>query len=608
MALLRSALAANDLLGNLDTEVCERVLPKLKRVTLGGGQLLFRQGDLGDCLYIVVQGRLRVTVERDGAEELIGEVGGHETVGEMALLTHETRSATVRAARDSVLYKLSAEDFDKLLEQHPGIMIRLAKSIITRYTSLMRSSAPASPPSTIGVVPAGDDSPLAAVCDRIERALSAYGSVARINSLVLDSVFGSRGSQFPPGHPRADAVVAWLNEQEFLHQFVIYEADLSPTEWSRRCVRQADRLLVVVPADGSPTPEPVENDLPGKGDDLSRIQKELLLIHREKKSVYTGTADWLAKRQASAHHHVALNSAADFDRLARFLTGHATGLVLGGGGARAFAHIGVLRALQEARIPVDIIGGTSMGAFISAQWALGWGHEKMRIYNRATWRRVKPMQDYTLPIISLLAGRRFWSLAQEICGDSSIEDLDTRFFCVSSNLTRAAVQVHQRGSLARSIMASTSVPGLLPPVRDRSNLLVDGAILDNLPVGAMRLICGGTIIASSVSPGQDLAIDPKHLMPETVWSAWRYLRGKKEGLQRPPTIVDILSRVSTLSSTIVEQSTRAHVALFLQLPTATFTVVDWKRVDDIINAGYVYATRAIKNWRPESESRLAQAV
>jgi NTE family protein len=171
----------------------------------------------------------------------------------------------------------------------------------------------------------------------------------------------------------------------------------------------------------------------------------------------------------------------------------------------------------------------------------------------------------------------------------NIEDLAIPFYCVSSNITRAQVNVHRRGTLGAAILASISVPGLLPPVPHGGDLLVDGAILDNVPVDVMRQMCTGTVVASDVSPAIDLVTDPDADAPSGAWNMLRQLRRGSPGPRTAYTIVDVLMRVSMLSSTIAAQATRQQATVYLNLPVAPFTVVDWKRVEGLMDAGYIYA-------------------
>lgn len=599
MMYIDRSLAESDLLRELDDATREQVVAELQPMTLRGGQLLFHQGEIGDCLYIIAGGRLRITHENDdGTRDVVAEIGRGQTVGEMALITSEARSATVRAVRDTELYKLSASGFNRMLERSPQVTMYLARQIVTRHLAMMNRQTPKVTSSSIALIPVHPGAALSAVSQRLARSLASIGSVMRLNSDVVDAELGPDAAQRPPDHARAGEVITWLHDQEAAHQFVIYEADLVQSVWSQRCVRHGDRLLFVADADAGQ--RVVEASPYRASSGLAADRKELVLVHRHTQPFYAGTAAWLARRDVSAVHHVALDADADMDRLARFMTGRANGVVLGGGGARSFAHIGVLQAIEEAGIPIDAIGGASMGAYVAAQYALGWNIERMRTYNRETWQRVKPMQDYTLPTLSLLTGRGFRAIARDICGDIAIEDVAKRFFCVSTNLTRASVNVHQQhGSLWRSILASISVPGLLPPVCEDGQLFVDGAILDNVPIDVMRRICPGIVIASDVSPADDLATDPEDGLTRQGWRGLFKRRRARRGEASPrrdPTIVDVLLRVSTVSSAITMEAMANRASLYLRPPITPFSVVDWKRVDEMIDAGYQYAQPVIAHW------------
>src|SRR5262249_17490525 len=161
-------------------------------------------------------------------------------------------------------------------------------------------------------------------------------------------------------------------------------------------------------------------------------------------------------------------------------------LVLGGGGARSFAHIGVLRALEEARIPIAQGGGTSGGALIAAQVALGWDAEKIRQTMRRYFvERGSPL-DYVLPFVSLADGKHLRRMLEEIFGERRIEDLPRRFFCVSCNLNRAELVVHETGVLRKAVAASNSVSGLLPPGGAEEERLFDGCLLNTLAVDTSK--------------------------------------------------------------------------------------------------------------------------
>src|SRR6185436_497759 len=259
----------------------------------------------------------------------------------------------------------------------------------------------------VAVVALGDDVPLREFAQQLAAATTVLGSTLLLDPDDVDRQLDHEGiSRVPEDDPKDAPLVAWLNVQESKFRFVIYQTDAGVSEWTERCIRQADRVL--------------------------------LLLHPDGDCVPSQTARWLQPRHIDEHHHVRRGNAADLGRLARFLAGRAVGLVLGGGGARGFAHIGILRALRDANIPIDMVGGTSMGASMAAQFALGWTPEHMLERNKHMWVTVRPHKQYTLPMVSFLSRKLSDQCTQEMYGDVQIEDLWLRFFFVSSDLVTAS--------------------------------------------------------------------------------------------------------------------------------------------------------------------------
>ena len=203
-------------------------------------------------------------------------------------------------------------------------------------------------------------------------------------------------------------------------------------------------------------------------------------------------ARWQASLPGIRHHHV--RGSADFERVVRLLTGRAVGLVLSGGGARGFAHLGVVRALREHGVPIDLVGGTSMGGILAAGVAKDWDDAELVERFRRCFVDTNPLSDFTLPVVSLVSGRKVGMLLRRELGDLDIEDLPLPFFCVSSNLTTGRIAVHQRGPLWRWLRASVAIPGVLPPVFQGGEVFVDGGSMNNLPVDVMRASGRGAVI------------------------------------------------------------------------------------------------------------------
>jgi NTE family protein/lysophospholipid hydrolase len=365
-------------------------------------------------------------------------------------------------------------------------------------------------------------------------------------------------------------------------------------------MQQADRVLIVGQAAADPQPGVLETTLLSPGNAPMPVRHLLVLIHPDGSQPPTGTHRWLAPRRVTRHYHLRWDSDADVTRLARALAGRAVGLVLSGGGARAYAHMGVMRALQEAEIPIDLMGGTSIGALIAAEYALGWDDQTMRQQTRAL---LTSSVDYTVPIVALAAGRRPAQKLQGAFGNTQIEDLWIPYFCVSSNLTRAEMMIHRTGPLWQGIRASANLPGLFPPVAHQGDWLVDGAVLNNVPVDVMHSWCeGGTVLAVDVSPPVDLVTS---LADGELLSEWRVLWQKLNPFtakRQTPSILALLQRAAELSSRHRQQTLirQGLATLYLTPPVAGFELLDFAAGDTIAALGYHYAKEQIAVWQHQT--------
>jgi predicted acylesterase/phospholipase RssA len=591
----------------LDAEVLQELVHEVEWVSLGSGEALFRQGDAADATFFVISGRLRVVLEESAGQRVLSEVGRGETVGEMALLTGDERSATVYAVRDTQLARLSEATFRRFVQRHPPAMGRIAEFVIQR---LRRQSAPGGPDpvrlATIAIVPARPSTPVVPFAEGLVAALERHGSAAHLIRSRVEEDLGRKGvAELAEDDPDSIRLVQWLNEREASYRYVVYEADSSWSGWSERAIRQADHVLVVADAQDDPALGENELRLRERGEGARAPEQSLVLLWKSGSPGPGGTTRWLEPRDLDRHHHVRGEEPGDLARLARVLTGNAVGLVLGGGGARGFAHIGVLRALREHGVPVDLIGGTSIGAIIAAQVAAGLDAREIQEGGK---RQYASLFDPTLPVVSLLAGRRLGARLFDAFGDIQIEDLAIPFFCVSTNLTEASEVVHRRGALLNAVRASISLPGIFPPIASGRNLLVDGALLNNLPIDVMSgLVAGGRIVAVDVSPEVDMqaAAETRHEV-----SGWRLLWQRLNPFSRvapSPHILNVLTR-STLVASIVaerEKQARGAASLYLKIPAQDVGLLAFDAIDEIIERGYEASRDAIRSWWEEASGKMS---
>ncbi|MEO7087031.1 MAG: cyclic nucleotide-binding and patatin-like phospholipase domain-containing protein [Gemmatimonadaceae bacterium] len=595
-----SILAASPLFSTLQSDALDEMSRAVEHVRLSGGATLFHQGATADCLYVVASGRLRVSVStNDGGERTLGEVGAGDAVGEMSILTGEPRSATVRALRDSEVLRLDASAFNHMIANHPAMMMQVSKCIIDRYRAAIspRGSGHGSVPRTIAIVPTNHRVPLSEFTKRLQMAFASTGSVVRLTSDSVNRDLGPDMAQTPPDHARSGELAEWLMRHEEQNAVVLYEADLVHSQWTNRCIRQADRVLIVGQSGDSAELGPIEVAMRREGTEHGGVGRELVLLHPERKNLYLGTDEWLKLRTVDRHHHVVLGGASDYARLSRMYSGTATAVVLGGGGARCFAQIGALRALAEAGIPIDLIGGTSMGAYLAAQQAYGMEPDRMEEFNTYVWSKLKPLSEYTLPFVGLTSPMKFFKATRELFGEANIEDFGIPFFCCSSNITKAKLMVFDRGTIWFSLCASIAVPGIGPPLLLQGDLLVDGAVLDNLPVDVMRQRFDGNIVAVDVSPVEDVRADPVY---KICPSSWQFLGNRMNPFAeriKIPGIFEILGRCATLTSVQQTDALRRQADLYVHPPTEPFSMFDWGKVSELSRVGYSTAVAALQQWR-----------
>jgi NTE family protein len=381
-----------------------------------------------------------------------------------------------------------------------------------------------------------------------------------------------------------DMLSTWFDALEHEHDAVLLISPIGDTPWFRTCLRQADRIWVFARSDARPSiPMLPEENSPARQFQLVDV---VLLHHGGVRTAASGE-EWRAAADAQRLFHWNGMDDADCARLARIMAGQSIGLVLSGGGARAYAHIGVVRALHEAGVRLDMVGGTSMGAIVAACVAMGWGDEEIEDRIRKAFVESNPLGDYVVPVVSLSAGKRVQQRLAEHFGDVLIEDLQTPFFAVSTDLMSGKPYVHRSGRLRDTLRATISLPGILPPVvLPPDRLLVDGAVLNNFPVDVMREAHRGAIIGVDVS--QRSGLDINDYIEPPKFMTWVALHG----LQAAPPIASLLIRAATI--TVDPWRGREATDLLITPEMADIDLRDWKKYEDAIAAGYESTVAALQ--------------
>ncbi|MCP5048383.1 MAG: cyclic nucleotide-binding domain-containing protein [bacterium] len=566
------------------------------------GQVLYNKGDVGDQLYILINGLLHVIDEgKSSPHRVLATIGRGKIVGEMAMLSDEIRSAAIHAARDCDLVKLSRSSFESISQQFPQIMMAITRILVDRLKNIGTERPPKKTALNFAVLPITPGVPASKFSQRLANAFSVYGSSILLTPKSLDNFMAKKGvSRISRNDPRDLGLRAYLAELESQYDFIIYQADSSHSVWTRRCITRVDQIILLADANSPPAISLIERQIEGDDHMTTTPRKIIALIHPDGSRIPERTAQWLDNRPIRGHHHIRWDHDADFGRLARILSNRAIGLVLGGGAAKGLAHIGVIRALEEAGIPIDMVGGASMGSIIGAHYAMGNNYEQMMALCKKLFIEINPFSEYTIPLVSLTRGKKLERMGQLAYGDINVEDLWLNYFCVSSNLTTSQVKIHRRGLLWKAVRTSSSIPGVISPVLEDGEIYVDGGVINNLPGDVMRRQCD-IVIVVEVSPNLGMTTRVNEI-PSPWKLLWRKIFPFKKA-HKIPNIIDIMLSTVLTGSFIAANSVKMDADLSLTPPLDKIGFLDFKKMNKTAEIGYNYTHEILQH--PSNQTILA---
>ena len=604
---LQNLLHTTDQFVGMDKEALQNLEAELEVILCHSGEYLIHEGDDSDCMYIIISGRLQVTDQYGGAgERILQEVGRGQCVGEMAIITGGKRSASVRSTRDSLLARLSREAFIRLLHAHPEeITQQFAGKIINRlWLQTIGKGRTKGNIANIAVIPTSDRIPLTDFCTKLCKTLSTHGATLHLNSQILDDYLSPKGmAQIPIDDPNSVNITRWLNKQEASYRYIVYQTDMVSSEWTERCLRQADRVLLVGHAESSAKLGEIEAGLL-KSPRYQSLSTSLALLHATSNTDYQRTQEWLALRDVSHHYHVFYDHNESMQRLARLLTGNGIGLVLGGGGARGFAHIGGIKALRKLGIPIDKVGGTSMGSIIAGMAALDWSYDTM--LGKSGEFNYK--MDYTFPAVAITAGGNLTNGLKHGFGDQCIEDSAINYFCVSTNLGRSVPEIHTQGLMWKSMRASSSIPGVYPPMVENNQLLVDGGMINNLPVDVMQAYEDiGTVIALDVSGPVTINTGVNLDGYFSGWQTFAHWLSPSKKMEGLPSLAKTLMYSALTKSAESNLHTKNLADYYFTFPVAKFGLMEFDKMHEIAETGYQYITEQLLELMNDSSFDLIKA-
>ncbi|PGH06110.1 lysophospholipase NTE1 [Polytolypa hystricis UAMH7299] len=640
----------------------------LEWVQVNAGQVIHHKGDESDAIYIVLNGRLRSVLDKgDGNISVTGEYGQGDSVGELEVMTESTRPATLHAIRDTEMAKFPRTLFNSLAQEHPGITIQISKLIAQRMRHLIDNPLRASTETTaeesantmtstlnlrtVAILPVTAGVPVVEFGNRLLNAFSQIGVTNGVTALHQADIMNHLG-RYAFSRMGKLKLSQYLADLEERYGMVLYVADTNVNApWTQTCITQADCILLVGVAEGSPAIGEYERFLLGM---KTTARKELVLLHAERYCPPGLSRQWLKNRMwiNGGHHHIQmafrltsepthpvtkrfgtalkqrvqviqaeiqkytsrrihqgpLYSAStpfkgDFYRLARRLCGRSVGLVLGGGGARGIAHVGVIKALEEAGIPIDIIGGTSIGAFIGALYARD--ADVVPMYGRAKkfagrmgsmWRFAL---DLTYPSASYTTGHEFNRNIFKAFGNSQIEDFWLEYYCNTTNISQSRNEFHSSGYVWRYVRASMSLAGLVPPMCDEGSMLLDGGYVDNLTVARMKSLGAAVIFAIDVGSIDD---NTPQAYGDSLSGFWASVNrwNPFASLPNPPTLSEIQTRLAYVSSIdALERAKKTPGCLYMRPPVDPFGTLEFAKFDEIYQVGYTFGKEFLEKLKSE---------
>lgn len=648
----------------------------LEWVQVNAGQVLFHKDEESEAIYLVLNGRLRLVEDRkDGGMNVRAEFGQGDSVGELEVMTESTRSGTLHAIRATELVKFPRTLFNSLAQEHPNITIKISKIIAARMrllvddpSNLMGKEATAGTSinkisstlniRTVAILPVRAGIPVVEFGNRLMNALAQVGTPNGATSLNQAAILSHLGKHAfnKMGNLKLSHYLADLEEK---YGLVVYVADTSVTSpWTQTCITQADCILLVGLAEGSPEIGEFERFMLGM---KSTARKTLVLLHADRYSQPGLTRAWLRNRVwiNGGHYHLQMafgaNTVAshpparkggptlkervqilqaeiqkytvqkirqrpyyspdapykgDFQRLARRLCGKSIGLVLGGGGARGIAQIGIIKSLEEAGIPIDIVGGTSIGSFIGALYARHadivpmFGLAKKFAGRMASmWRFAL---DLTYPSASYTTGHEFNRGIFKTFGKHQIEDFWLEYYCNTTNISKSRPEIHTSGYAWRYVRASMSLAGLLPPLCDEGSMLLDGGYIDNLTVSHMKSLGASVIFAIDVGSLDD---DTPQGYGDSLSGVWAFFNrwNPFSSIPNPPTLAEIQARLAYVSSVdALERAKMTPGCIYMRPPIDEYGTLDFGKFDEIYELGYKFGKEFLDRLKEEGVLPLVE--
>ena len=554
----------SNLFGRMEESSLSQIFESGKKIELDAGDYLFKQGDSQNELYVVLSGRLRAINEDKGGTIILGDIAEGEPVGEIALFTNEPRMAAVVAIRKSIVLEITKAEYHNAVVKNPEFASALTRFVINRMRRNVLEQKVEATPKNIVIIHLQLDLNIDYWVTEIKDNLETMHIPTQI--LGLDS----------EGKKNARILPELLEQHKGVNLIVCSGQD---PDWTKQCLLYADLVILASYFYADPELYAIEKDHKLYEHNILNRKKYLLLLHPENVDVPENTSKWFKDRNIHLHIHARKNNSSDMRRLCRIITNQAVGLVLGGSGAKGYAHVGAVKALLEAGVEIDFVGGSSAGALYGIIMAYAdFQIKKIETICQDSAESDLGINDFFLTFFAKNSGKKIEEFAKKVFGNTALEDMWVNSYCVSTKMTSNETKIHSTGKVWQQVQESVLSPGIFPPVVVDDQVYMDGGLSDNIPIDPMYRYPVKNIIAISLFGSEPEKVDFKN-----VPSVWDQIKGKfaKKKRYDNPVITTVMVNSMTFNPRQREEINKSKVSLFFEINLRAVSLLDdskWKKV------------------------------
>ena len=550
-------------------------------IEYSAGSVLFQIGESSDYVYYVIDGYVEI-FSSNTFKKKIASVRSGDMLGETSVLAGETHGFTARTNKLSQLIKIDKNTFLKFFQEDPQVLMQLTQNVAKRLRRMVMGLTTEHYPFKNIVL--YNAAPMVDL-EKFKHYFQAC--------MIQDKTYIYDRKNFEAS---SLDIVPFLFQCENKSGINIFFAEPGDNVWDKTVLLHAEYIYLIIP-------EGDWNSIPMDVVDGENSRPCDLVIWHDQPEPYTNTQRFYDQYSFKRHHHLK-DEKASYQRLYRYMTGQAIGLVISAGGFRGYAHYGIIKALLESGIPIDCIGGSSFGAAIGAGLSENFNWENFQIiYTQSIgkFKNKKTMSSFTFPFTSLLSGKMATNLLQEVYQHRRIEDLPINFFCVTGNLSMRQKELKNKGEIWEWIRASIAVPGIFPPLEKEGNIYVDGAVCTAMPVQDMRhyLNDAGKIISLDVR--LPLLLKDKHKYSFPPILPFQDVLAYKLGISKKnyvlPSMLDILLESSSIDQYMFDNEASKKADILIAPDTSSLSFSNPSIGDPQSLIAYTFAKEKLKEYQ-----------